>query len=106
MTTSEGYRWGNAAEGSVSVNATQSAGYMHNKTVAKQYNTYDSTSFDVSVSTGFMAEQLVAMAGGAEAFNAANSKFFDSFYTDVEKTNYTLATVTKQFKAMDVALYR
>jgi hypothetical protein len=51
-----------------------------------------------------MAEQLVAMAGGAEAFNAANSKFFDSFYTDVEKTNYTLATVTKQFKAMDVAL--
>nr|WP_315413858.1 tape measure protein [uncultured Pseudomonas sp.] len=60
--------------------------------------------YDVSVSTGFMAEQLVAMAGGAEAFNAANSKFFDSFYTDVEKTNYTLATVTKQFKAMDVAL--
>ncbi|PRW80804.1 hypothetical protein, partial [Pseudomonas fluorescens] len=34
--------------------------------------------YDVSVSTGFMAEQLVAMAGGAEAFNAANSKFFDS----------------------------
>lgn len=60
--------------------------------------------YNVSVSTGFMAEQLVAMAGGAEAFNAANSKFFDSFYTDVEKTNYTLATVTKQFKAMDVAL--
>ena len=60
--------------------------------------------YDVSVSTGFMAEQLVAMAGGAEAFNAANSKFFESFYTDAEKANYTLATVGKQFAAMDVAL--
>lgn len=60
--------------------------------------------YDVSVSTGFMAEQLIAMAGGMEAFNTANSTFFDNFYTDAEKADYALLTVNRQFAAMGVTL--
>ncbi|WP_052193683.1 tape measure protein [Pseudomonas sp. 11/12A] len=60
--------------------------------------------YDVSVSTGFMAEQLIAMAGGLEALKAGESTFFDGFYTDVEKADYTLSTVNKQFAAMGVTL--
>ena len=60
--------------------------------------------YDVSVSTGFMAEQLIAMAGGLEALKTAESTFFDGFYTDVEKADYALSTVTKQFAAIGVTL--
>lgn len=60
--------------------------------------------YNVSVSTGFMAEQLIAMAGGMEAFNTANSTFFDNFYTDAEKADYALLTVNRQFAAMGVTL--
>ena len=60
--------------------------------------------YDVSVSTGFMAEQLASLAGGMEALKAADSTFFDNFYTDVEKADYALSTVNKQFAAMGVKL--
>lgn len=60
--------------------------------------------YDVSVSTGFMAEQLIAMAGGLEALKTAESTFFDGFYTDVEKADYALSTVNKQFAAIGVTL--
>lgn len=60
--------------------------------------------YDVSVSTGFMAEQLIAMAGGLEALKTAESTFFDGFYTDVEKADYALSTVNKQFASMGVTL--
>jgi hypothetical protein len=52
-TISEGFSWGNAAEGSFSVTATESAGLMHDKTVAKQHDTYETSSFSVSAATGF-----------------------------------------------------
>lgn len=60
--------------------------------------------YDVSVSTGFMAEQLIAMAGGLEALKAGESSFFENFYTDTEKADYALSTVNKQFEAMGVKL--
>ncbi|NNA50459.1 tape measure protein [Pseudomonas lactis] len=60
--------------------------------------------YGVSVSTGFMAEQLIAMAGGLEALKTAESTFFDGFYTDVEKADYALSTVNKQFASMGVTL--
>lgn len=60
--------------------------------------------YDVSVSTGFMAEQLIAMTGGLEALKTAESTFFDGFYTDVEKADYALSTVNKQFASMGVTL--
>lgn len=52
-TATEGYSWGGAATGSVKVEATQSAGYLHENQVAKQYDTYATTAFDVSATTGF-----------------------------------------------------
>ena len=60
--------------------------------------------YDVSVSTGFMAEQLISMAGGLEALKAGESSFFENFYTDTEKADYALTTVNKQFEAMGVKL--
>ncbi|MBX9406026.1 tape measure protein [Pseudomonas baetica] len=60
--------------------------------------------YDVSVSTGFMAEQLIAMAGGLEALKAGEISFFENFYTDTEKADYALSTVNKQFEAMGVKL--
>ncbi|WP_395593376.1 tape measure protein [Pseudomonas sp. B26140] len=60
--------------------------------------------YDVSVSTGFMAEQLISMAGGLEALKAGESSFFENFYTDTEKADYALSTVNKQFEAMGVKL--
>ena len=53
QTSSAGYTVGGAATGSVTVKATESAGFMHNKTVATRYNTYATNSFSLSVGTGF-----------------------------------------------------
>jgi hypothetical protein len=52
-TASFGYRWGGVDEGSVNLQVTESAGYMHNETVSKKYDTYASTQFNVSSQTGF-----------------------------------------------------
>lgn len=52
-TASLGYTWGNAATGTINVKVTESSKYLHENTVSKQYNTYQSTAFDVSAATGF-----------------------------------------------------
>ena len=60
--------------------------------------------FDLSVSGGKMAEQLSAMAGGLDALKASNATYYDNFYSDAEKADDSLDAVSRQFKALNIAL--
>ena len=60
--------------------------------------------FDLSVSGGKMAEQLSAMAGGLDALKASNTTYYDNFYSDAEKADDSLDAVSRQFKALNIAL--
>lgn len=60
--------------------------------------------FDLSVSGGKMAEQLSAMAGGLDALKASNATYYDNFYSDAEKAGDSLDAVSRQFKALNIAL--
>ncbi|WP_341523003.1 tape measure protein [Pseudomonas sp. G.S.17] len=60
--------------------------------------------YDMSVSGGFMAEQLSLWAGGIEALNTAGAAYYDAFFTDTEKTNNALSDVRNAFGALSIAL--
>ncbi len=60
--------------------------------------------FDFSVSGGFMAENLSALAGGLDALTASASTYYDNFFSDAEKAEDTLEAVGKQFAAINMAL--
>ena len=60
--------------------------------------------YDMSVSGGFMAEQLSAWAGGIEALRTSAAGYYDKFYTDAEKASNTLSDVRKEFENIGVAL--
>ncbi|WP_426117285.1 tape measure protein [Pseudomonas sp. DSP3-2-2] len=60
--------------------------------------------YDMSVSGGFMAEQLSLWAGGIEALSTAGAAYYDAFFTDIEKSNDTLSDVRNAFGALDIAL--
>ena len=60
--------------------------------------------YDMSVSGGFMAEQLSLWAGGIEALNTAGAAYYDAFFTDTEKTSNALSDVRNAFGALSIAL--
>ncbi|WP_052028516.1 phage tail tape measure protein [Pseudomonas syringae] len=60
--------------------------------------------YDMSVTGGFMAEQLSLWAGGIEALSTAGAAYYDAFFTDVEKSNDTLSDVRNAFGALSIAL--
>lgn len=57
-----------------------------------------------SVFGGKMAEQLVAWAGGMEAFTTATNGYYSNFFSETEKADDTLAAVNKQFAQLNIAL--
>lgn len=57
-----------------------------------------------SVFGGKMAEQLVAWAGGMEAFTTATTGYYNNFFTETEKADDTLAAVRKQFEQLNIKL--
>jgi len=59
---------------------------------------------DVSLSSGWMAENLIQLAGGLDAYKAATASYYDGFTSDTQKTADTLETVRKQFADMNVVL--
>jgi len=73
-------------------------------TVRDALKNLDVKVLDVSLSSGWMAEQLIAMAGGIEAFNTANNAYYSGFFSDTERMADTLAAVRAQFQAMNVVL--
>jgi len=73
-------------------------------TVRDALKNLDVKVLDVSLSSGWMAEQLISMAGGIEAFNTANNAYYAGFFSDTERAADTLAAVRAQFEAMNVVL--
>lgn len=60
--------------------------------------------YDTSVAGGKLAEALAMTAGGLDALQKNTATYFDQFFTDTEKANATLDSVTRAFKDADVAL--
>ena len=60
--------------------------------------------FDMSVTGGFMAEQLSAWAGGFEALKTSAATYYDGFFTDAEKSANTLSDVRKEFENLGITL--
>ena len=60
--------------------------------------------YDMSVTGGFMAEQLSLWAGGIEALSTAGTAYYDGFFTDTEKTSNALSDVRNAFGALSIAL--
>jgi len=60
--------------------------------------------FDMSVTGGFAAEQLSAMAGGFDALKTSVATYYDNFFTDTEKANNVLSDVAAEFKKLDIQL--
>ncbi|VVP90010.1 hypothetical protein PS918_03141 [Pseudomonas fluorescens] len=58
----------------------------------------------VSVWGGKLAEQFVAMSGGMEAFNTNAKSYYSNFFTETEKADDVLKSVTDQFAALGVTL--
>ena len=60
--------------------------------------------YETSVAGGKLAESLSMTAGGLEALQKNTATYFSEFFTDTEKANATLDSVTRAFKDADVAL--
>ncbi|WP_312375014.1 DUF4214 domain-containing protein [Pseudomonas oryzihabitans] len=60
--------------------------------------------YDTSVAGGRLAESLAATAGGLQALQTNTATYFDQFFSDTEKANATLDTVTRAFKSADTVL--
>ena len=60
--------------------------------------------FDISVTGGFMAEQLSAFAGGFEALKTSTATYYENFFTDAEKSANTLSDVRKEFESLGLVL--
>lgn len=60
--------------------------------------------YDASVAGGQLAESLSATAGGLQALQQSTATYFDQFFSDTEKANATLDTVTRAFKSADTVL--
>lgn len=60
--------------------------------------------YETSVAGGKLAESLSMTAGGLEALQKNTATYFSEFFSDTEKANATLDSVTRAFKDADVAL--
>jgi len=60
--------------------------------------------YDISVTGGFMAEKLSAMAGGLDKLTASATTYYDKFFSDTEKADDVLKAVGVQFAAIGVGL--
>ena len=60
--------------------------------------------FDISVTGGFMAEQLSAWAGGIENLRTMTATYYDKFFTDAEKSANILSDVREEFENIGVTL--
>jgi len=58
----------------------------------------------MTVAGGKLAESLLIGIGGMEQFTANNQKYYDTFFSETEKADDTLAAITKQFTAMGYKL--
>ena len=60
--------------------------------------------FEGSLAGAKMAEDMVALAGGMEAFTAATTTYYDKFFSATEKTEDAIEAVVRQFAEMDLVL--
>lgn len=60
--------------------------------------------FDMTVAGGKLAEQLSGIAGGLDALAGGVSTYYGAFFTEQEKMDDTLDSITRTFKDADVAL--
>ncbi len=60
--------------------------------------------YDASVAGGKLAEALSAAAGGLDALAANSATYYGAFFTDAEKVEDTIDSITRAFEAADVEL--
>lgn len=60
--------------------------------------------YDASVAGGKLAESLSAVAGGLEALATSSATYYDAFFSDAEKVEDTIDSITRAFEAADVTL--
>lgn len=60
--------------------------------------------YDMTVSGGFMAEQLSAWAGGIDALKTSVAAYYDAFFTDTQKSIDSLQDVKDTFTSVDQVL--
>jgi tape measure domain-containing protein len=60
--------------------------------------------YDMTVSGGFMAEQLSAWAGGIDALKTSVAAYYDAFFTDTQKSIDSLQDVKDTFASVDQVL--
>ena len=60
--------------------------------------------FDASVAGGKLAESLSAAAGGLEALATSSATYYSAFFSDAEKVEDTIDSITRAFEAADVEL--
>lgn len=58
----------------------------------------------VSLAAGAMASSLASAMGGIDGFRASISSYYDAYFSDAEKQQDLLSSLTKSFAAMGLAL--
>jgi hypothetical protein len=60
--------------------------------------------YDMSVTGGFMAEQLSAMGGGFEELQKSVSAYYDAFFSDNQKSIDTISDIQDVFDGLNITL--
>lgn len=60
--------------------------------------------YDASVAGGKLAESLSSVAGGLDALAANSQTYYGAFFTDAEKVEDTIDSITRAFESADVEL--
>lgn len=74
------------------------------ETVNATFETLNVGIYESSVAGAKLAEDMVALAGGLDAFTASTAAYYDKFFTAGEKAEDAVQAVIAQFAAMDQAL--
>ena len=73
-------------------------------TVNLTFETLNVTMYKTSLASARMAEELVGIMGGLEAFTQATGTYYQEFFSDVEKAEDTVLAVTRAFEKAGVTL--
>lgn len=68
------------------------------------FETLNVTMYKTSLASARMAEELVGIMGGIEAFTQATGTYYQEFFIDVEKAEDTILAVTRAFEKAGVTL--
>lgn len=74
------------------------------QTVNTLLSVVDKNAYAVSISGGVLAEKLVSLTGGIDAFKSGISSFYENFYSEEEKFDKLSAGLTKTFTDLGLTL--